>query len=278
MAGVVALLGPEGGAEGVDVAQGHGHGFRFQLAGNRQVHRALEEVLGVIDGAVLGVGNIVQVQGGHLEHLTRALTVRAGEDGRMHIGEAPLMEELMDGKRRLTADTERRVEGVGAGAQVGHGAQIVHAHLLFLLGIGGQHQGAGDLKAGVQAALGDLGIIGQFIRLENDLHRLIAAAVRQRNKADILRIAHRFGPAADGDFGTVGGGGRVQRYEFGSLHGWSTPLIKNNDCSYYSGSGPNCTVFFYLQGGSHSTWPPSSTASASAAYCPARTASVTVLA
>ena len=41
----------------------------FQLAGNRQVDRALEEVLAVIHLAVLGLGHIVQVQGSNLEHL-----------------------------------------------------------------------------------------------------------------------------------------------------------------------------------------------------------------
>ena len=177
------------------------------------------------------------------------------------------MEELVDGKSCLAAHPERRIEGVCARAQMGHGTQIVHAHLFLLqrilrpagaqhrdgvgvdfkrlLGVGGQHQGAGDLKTGVQAALGNFCVIGQFISLKNDLYGLIAAAVRQRDKADIFRIAYCFCPAADSDFGAVCGGGRVQRYEFGSLHGWSTPLTKNNDCSYYSGFGPNCTVLFY---------------------------------
>ena len=84
---------------------------------------------------------------------------------------------------------------------MGHGAQVVHAHLLFLqriiaaagakhgdlvgvdlkglLGVRGQHQRAGDLKTGVQAAFGDLGIVGELICLKHDLDRLIATAVRQ---------------------------------------------------------------------------------------------------
>ena len=152
-----------------------------------------------------------------------------------------LVEELVQGKRRLTAHAERRVEGVGARAQVGHRAQIVHAHLLFLqriiaaagaehgdfigvdlkglLGVRGQHQRAGDLKAGVQAALGDLGIVGELICLKYDLDRLIAAAVRQRDEADIFGIAHSLGPAADSDLRAVCGGSLVQRCKFRSLHG-----------------------------------------------------------
>ena len=246
MAGVVALLGAKGGAEGVDVAQGHGHGLGLQLAGNGQVDGTLEEVLGVVYAAFFVAGDVVEVEGGHLEHLAGTFAVRAGEDGCVYVGEAVLMEELVQGKSSLAAHTERRVEGVGAGAQMGHGAQVVHAHLLFLqrvlgaagtqhgdgvgvdlkglLGVGGQHQGAGDLKTGVQATLGDLGIVGQFVSLENNLDGLIAAAVGQRDKADIFRIAHSFGPAADSDLGTIGRGSGVQRCKFRSLHGNSSPL------------------------------------------------------
>ena len=241
MAGIVALLGAEGGAEGVNIAQRHRHGLGLQLAGNGQVDRALEEVLRIVNTALVVAGDIVEVEGRDLEHLTGALAVRAGKNRRMHVGKAVLMEELVQGKRRLAAHAERRVEGVGAGAQVGHGAQVIHAHFLFLqriitaagakhrdlvgvdlkglLGARGHDQRAGDLKARVQAALGDLGIVGQFIRLENDLHGLTAAAVCQRDKTDLFRIAHGFCPAADSDLGTVCGGGLVQRCKFRSLHG-----------------------------------------------------------
>ncbi len=107
----------------------------------------------------------------------------------------------MQGKSGLAAHTERSVKGVGAGAQVGHGAQVIDTHLVFLQRIitaaGAQHrnvigvdlkrllsagvtdQRAGDLKARVQAALGDLGIVGELVSLENDLDGLIAAAVGQ---------------------------------------------------------------------------------------------------
>ena len=236
-----ACLGAEGGAEGVDVAQGHGHGLGLQLAGNGQVDRTLEEVLRVVNAALVVAGDIVEVKGGHLEHLTGALAVRAGKNRRMHVGKAVLMEELVQGERRLAAHTERSVEGVGAGAQVGHGAQVVHAHLLFLqrivaaagaehgdfiridlkglLGARGHNNAAGDLKARVQTALGDLGIVGELVGLKNDLDGLIAAAVGQRDKADIFRIAHSLGPAADGDLGAVCRGGLVQRCKFRSLHG-----------------------------------------------------------
>ena len=220
--------------------------YRFSRGGLTQSFGTLEEVLRVVNAALVVAGDIVEVKGGHLEHLTGALAVRAGENRRMHVGKAVLMEELVQGERRLAAHAERSVEGVGAGAQVGHGAQVVHAHLLFLqrivaaagaehgdfiridlkglLGARGHNNAAGDLKARVQTALGDLGIVSQFVSLENNLDGLIAAAVGQRDKADIFRIAHSLGPAADGDLGAVCRGGLVQRCKFRSLHGNSSPL------------------------------------------------------
>ena len=246
MAGIIALLCAEGRAKGVNLAQGHCHGLGFQLAGNRQVDRALEEVLAVIHLAVLGLGHIVQVQGSNLEHLACAFAVRTGKDGGVYIGKAVLVEELMQGISGLAAHTERSVKGVGAGAQVGQGAQVIHAHLVFLqrviaaagtqhrngisvdlkrlLSVGGQHQGAGHFKAGVQAGFCNLGIVFQLVRLENDLHGLIAAAVCQRDKTDLFRIAHGFCPAADSNFAAIRRGSLIERCNFNSFHVF--PLLK----------------------------------------------------
>ena len=164
----------------------------------------------------------------------------------MYIGKAVLVEELMQGISGLAAHTERSVKGVGAGAQVGQGAQVIHAHLVFLqrviaaagaqhrngigvdlkrlLSVGGQHQGAGHFKAGVQAGFCNLGIVFQLVRLENDLHGLIAAAVCQRDKTDLFRIAHGFCPAADSNFGTIRRGSLIERCNFNSFHVF--PLLK----------------------------------------------------
>ena len=192
MAGVVALFGAEGGAEGIDLAQRHGQGFGFQLAGNGQVDRALEEILREINGAVLCLGDVVQVHRRDLEHLARAFAVRAREDRGVDVGEAVFVEELVQRERGLPAHAVRGQEGVGARTQVGHRAQVLGAHLLFLqrvfraagaedldgigvdlkrlLGLRGQHQAAGDGEARVQAALGDFGIIFELVGLKHDLH------------------------------------------------------------------------------------------------------------
>ena len=242
-----ALLGTEGGAEGVHLAECHGHGLGFQLAGNGQVDRLLEKVLGVIHGAVLVLGHILKVEGGHAEHLACALTVGRGEQRRVRVNEAVLLEELVDGVGSGAAHAESGVEGVGAGAQGGHGAQIFHAHLLFLqrilvrravaqdlhtvgiqlkglLCLRGEHQLALDAQAAVQTGVDHLIVVCQLACFQHDLQGLEAAAVRQGDEADVLGVADVLCPAADGDLGAVGGGVFEQRNDLSAFHSVCSPF------------------------------------------------------
>ena len=50
----VGLLRPEGGAEGIHVAEGHGEVLGVELAGDGEAGPLAEEVLGVVHGAVGG--------------------------------------------------------------------------------------------------------------------------------------------------------------------------------------------------------------------------------
>ena len=56
VAGGVGLLSPEGGTEGVDVAEGHGEGLAVELAGDGEVGGLVEEILAKVHLAVLGAG------------------------------------------------------------------------------------------------------------------------------------------------------------------------------------------------------------------------------
>ena len=58
----VGIFRPEGGAEGVHIAEGHGEVLTVELAGHRQVGPLAEEVLGVVHGAVLRSGHVLQIQ------------------------------------------------------------------------------------------------------------------------------------------------------------------------------------------------------------------------
>lgn len=84
MLGRVGVLGPEGGAEGVHVAQRQGHELRLQLPGHGKPRGPAEELLGL---ALLRShsGRGLGLQVAHAEHLARALAVRAGEDGRVDV-------------------------------------------------------------------------------------------------------------------------------------------------------------------------------------------------
>ena len=118
VAGGVGLLRPEGGAEGIHVPKGHGKVLRVELAGHRQVGRLAEEVLGVVHGPVPGLGHVVQIQGGHPEHLARPLAVGGGDDGGVDIDEAPLLEEAVDGVGRHAPHPEGSRKQVGPGPQM----------------------------------------------------------------------------------------------------------------------------------------------------------------
>ena len=114
----VRVLGAEGRPEGIDVAEGHGEGLAVQLSAHGQVRFLAEEVLREIDGAVFSARRGVRVERGHAEHLARAFAVAAGDEGRVHVNEAALLEEAVDRVRRKAADAEDRTEEVRAGPKV----------------------------------------------------------------------------------------------------------------------------------------------------------------
>ncbi len=214
VAGGIGVFRPEGGAEGVDIAEGHRKGLAVELTGDGQVCGLVEEVLGVIHRAVLVSGRVGKVERGDLEHLACALGVRAGDQRGVDVDKVALHEELMDGEGDQAAHAEHRLEGVGPGPQMGHGAQIFQR---VALGLDGEVRRGGtlhgnclglDLKGllclgrGLEDALDDqrrtdvdLGDLGKVLHLACDdhLHRLEISAVREHHKAK------RFGGPAVAD-------------------------------------------------------------------------------
>ena len=71
-----------------------------------------------------------------MEHLARALAVAGGDERRVEIEEAALVEEGVDGHGHVVAQTHDRSEGVGAQTQVSNLAQELHAVPLLLQRIG----------------------------------------------------------------------------------------------------------------------------------------------
>lgn len=71
----VGVLRAERGAERVDVAETHGEVLCLELAGDGEVGLLAEEVLAVVDLAVLGEGRVGRVDRGDAEHLSGALGI-----------------------------------------------------------------------------------------------------------------------------------------------------------------------------------------------------------
>ena len=213
----VGVLRPEGGPEGVDRAKGHGEVLAVELAGHGEVGPLAEEVLGVVHAPVGQAGRIGDVKGGHLEHLAGALAVGGGDDGGVDVDKAPVLEEAVDGVGRHRAHPEHRGKEVGAGAQMLDGAQILHRVALFLkgivrggrplhrdgrrldlqrlLGLGGEHHGAGDDKGRAHVLPGNLLVVVQHPRVHDHLQILEAGAVVELDKAEGFHIPDGAGPA-----------------------------------------------------------------------------------
>ncbi len=218
--GGVGLLRAEGGSESIYVAEREREGLHVQLTADGQVDGLSEEILAVIDRSVFRHRKLSHGQGRHLEHLAGTLRVTAGDDGRVDIGEASLHEERVDRVRRQGPHAEGRHEGVGARAQVGHGAQVfegvalllhrivrcriafqldaLHLHLKGLLGIGCEHDRAGRNDRRADAQLRDPGEILQLRRV-HQLQGLETGTVTEHDETYRLRIAIAADPAAHGD-------------------------------------------------------------------------------
>ena len=127
MAAGLRLLGAEGGAEAVDLAQRGRRGLDVELAGLRQVGLAEVEVVG-------------------REQVPGLLPDGAGEDGRIHQGEAFLVEVVADRLLDLVADPGDRGLAPGPEPQM---SMLEEESRPMLLG-GDRVVGAGpqDLEAG----------------------------------------------------------------------------------------------------------------------------------
>ena len=163
----------------------------------------------------------------------------------MDIDKAPLLEELVDGVGDEAAHPEHGLKGVGAGTQMGHGAQEFQGVALFLqgivggggalhgdlgcleleglLGVGGLHQGALDDESGAHIELGD-GLEVLHGVVVDHLEGVKIRAVGEDNKAEGLAGADAAHPAAHGDFlAGVVGGVPEQVPDSDEIHGICTP-------------------------------------------------------
>ena len=221
MARRVGVLGPERRAKGIYVAECHCVGFGIELAAYGQVGCLIKEVLAKIHLAVLCLGDVVQVQGGYLEHFPGALTVTACYQRCVHIYKIPFLEILMDGIRNQGAHTEYCLEGIGPWTQMGNRAQILkgvafflkrvigsrgafHGHfcglyLKGLFGLGRGHQGSLCDDGSTHIHLGNLCKIRKAVVIHN-LKRFKITSVTYHNKAKGFGIPQTADPPSNAYF------------------------------------------------------------------------------
>ena len=233
MARRVGVLGAEGGAKRVDVAEGHGEVLGVELAGDRKARMLAEEVLAPVhvagsEGATALLGGlgaherrVLGVERGDAEHLAGALAVARGDEWRVDVDEVALLEEAVDGGGGHGADAEHGAEQVRARAQVLLRAQELDRGTLLLqrvvgsagaldrdglgreleglLGVGRELERAGAHERVIAREVRDLVIVGERLAVHDDLKVLEAAAVVERDEAKVLHVADGLGPAGDGD-------------------------------------------------------------------------------
>ena len=122
----------EGRAECIDIAESKGIGLDVKLAADGQVDGLAEKVLGVIDLSILCHREFPEGKSRDLEHLARSLCIAPGDDGRMHIDKASLLEKSVDRIGDQRTDTEYRCKCVRTDSEMGDRAEIFKRVAFFL--------------------------------------------------------------------------------------------------------------------------------------------------
>ncbi len=198
------LLGPEGRAEAVDLAEGHGRGLVVELA------------------ALAEVGLLVEVLG--LEQGRRPLAGARRQDGRVHEPEAAAVEEVADGLDDLGPDTQDGVLLRGPEPEVAvlhqeRGAVLLERDRVFRRDLDDLELGHRQLEAARGALVGpdpapddEGGFLGQAVELLKEQGVLVGAEgrgldeagpVADEQEADLARRTLVVDPAPDLDVPAV---------------------------------------------------------------------------
>ena len=214
--GSIRVLGTERRTEGIDSAQCRSTQLALQLSGYRQRSLLAEEVIVIDNLTILVLLQVIQVLGGHLEHITGTLTVTGSDQRGMEIEEAMLMEIGMDSHRHVMTDTHHGTKGIGTETHMSilthhlkrlslllHGIGIVastiefQACCLYLTGLSGTlalHQGSHSTNAGTCGHLFQQFLI-KLAWVYNHLHVLDGRAIIQGDEVYSLRTAMRAHPS-----------------------------------------------------------------------------------
>ena len=131
----VGILGTEGRTESINGSKSCCSQFALKLSAHGKRCLLTEEIIIIDYLALIILLKVIQVLGGHLEHVTCSLTVTGCDKRCMEIVESMLMEIGMNSHSHIVADTHHGSESIGAQAHVGMLAHILEGLPLLLHGI-----------------------------------------------------------------------------------------------------------------------------------------------
>ena len=142
------ILSSEGRSKCVDVGESQREGFSIQLAAHGQIRRFAKEVVcRVFANKFVAVVTVLHRRG-DLEHRAGSFAVAGRDDWSVDVVEAALVEELVNGLRKLVPHPENRTERVPANPKVRLLAQKLHRRALLLQGVGERICFAKDFQGG----------------------------------------------------------------------------------------------------------------------------------
>ena len=229
----VGVLRAKRRPEGVHVTEGHGEVLGIELAGHSKTCRLAEEVAAPVNlprvkfparfgsSFLAHARHVFHIERGHAEHLACPLAVGRRDDRGVHVDEPAILKEAVDRRSRDAADAENGAEEIRARAEMLLGAKELDRGALFLkrvirgagtldgdglrgeleglLRLGRELDGARADEGRVAGTTRDLVIVGEGFAVHDDLEVLEAAAVVERDEAEVLHVADGLGPAGDGD-------------------------------------------------------------------------------
>ena len=208
MAGGVRVFGTERGAKGIYLSQRRSAKLTFELSTHRERSLLPEKIIIIDYLPLLILFQVIEVLGGHLEHITCPLTVRSGDKRSVEIEETVFVEVGVDGHRHIVTYAEHGTKCIGTGTHVSHRTQIFPRSTFFLQRIGvvtdAQHFNVTGLylasltsrrafyQDSVYTQAGSCGYLFQYFCIEvgvvaHHLHILDGAAIVEGNEEDTLR-------------------------------------------------------------------------------------------
>ena len=114
----VGIFRAESRSERIDVFKSHREAFALELTAYGESHFLAEEIARIVHASVVVKRNLVKRQRGCLEHFACAFAVAVGENGRVNVYEAVVLQIGVNCHCGNAAHAEHRLEQIGSGTQI----------------------------------------------------------------------------------------------------------------------------------------------------------------